>query len=129
MSPQEAETARGVRDVQARDPGGRQAPRSLAEEHRRSALRAAVDRLRRDLCGYQASLADREVAERQLAVLQRMSQADVMEEATLRDALLLIAAAVGSVSALAPAVAQLSAAVEPFGPPHGWVAAARPAAR
>jgi hypothetical protein len=84
-----------------------------------SALRAAVDRLRSELCGYEASLADREVAERQLAALTAMSVAGEPDETALRDALLMIAAAVGSVSALAPAVGRLREAVEAFGTPDG----------
>lgn len=81
-------------------------------------MRAAVDRLRRDLSGYRAPLADREVAERELALLDGMVSAGVPDDAALRNSLLLLAAAVGSVSALAPAVSQLCAAAELFGVPR-----------
>jgi hypothetical protein len=83
-----------------------------------SALSAAVDRLREELGDYRAALADREVAERQLARLRAMGTAGEPDGAALRHALLLIAAAVGSVSALAPALARLREAVEAFGMPH-----------
>ncbi|MFD5315457.1 DUF5955 family protein [Streptomyces sp. NPDC127098] len=83
------------------------------------ALRVAIERLRRDLNGYAAALADRGVAEHQLAVLSAAASDPAPETAALRNALLMIAGAVGSVSALAPAVVQLRQAVELFGPPHG----------
>lgn len=81
------------------------------------ALRAAVERLHRELSGYRAPLADREVAERQLALLESMAGSGSPDGAALRSALLLIAAAVGSVSALSPAVTELREAVEQFGAP------------
>ncbi|MDT0344064.1 DUF5955 family protein [Streptomyces sp. DSM 44938] len=91
-------------------------------------LRAAVDRLRRDLRAYPATLADREVADRELATLDCALAAGVPDTAVLGHALLLIAAAAGSVSALAAGVHQLRQAVELFGVPHhptetGWSAA------
>jgi hypothetical protein len=80
------------------------------------ALRGAVLRLRRDLRAFPgATLADREIAERELAALDAMSASGRTDDATLQQGLLLIAAAVGSVSALAPAVVQLRDAVELFG--------------
>jgi hypothetical protein len=82
------------------------------------ALRVAVERLRGELGGYEASLADRHVAERQLAALTALSAAGEPDGVALRDALLLVAAAVGSVSALVPALARLREAVEAFGVPH-----------
>ncbi|MGP3970123.1 DUF5955 family protein [Streptomyces sp. 6N223] len=91
---------------------------STGEDPRMSALSAAVDRLGGELGDYEAALADREVAERQLAALRAMSAAREPDGVAMRDALLLIAAAVGSVSALAPAVARLREAVEAFGVPH-----------
>jgi hypothetical protein len=72
-------------------------------------------------------LADREVAERQLAKLDSMSDSGALDEAALRHSLLMIAAAVGSVSVLAPAVGQLRDAVESFGASHHRVPAGRPA--
>jgi hypothetical protein len=112
----EAEAARIVRGA---GPGG--------TDPRLPALRAGVERLRRELGGYRASLADREVAERQLAKLDSMSDSGSLDEAALRHALLMIAAAVGSVSVLAPAVGQLRDAVESFGASHHRVPAGRPA--
>ncbi|MEO3753800.1 DUF5955 family protein [Streptomyces sp. B6B3] len=102
-----------------------------AEESPLSALGVAVARLRRELGGYRAVLADREVAERQLATLERLIAGGDPDESDLRDALLLIAAAVGSVSALAAATAQLRRAVERLAMARrrGGVAAARPAVR
>jgi hypothetical protein len=91
---------------------------STTEDPRISALSAAVDRLRQELGGYRAALADREVAERQLARLRAMGATGEPDGAALRHALLLVAAAVGSVSALAPALARLREAVEAFGTPQ-----------
>ncbi|GAA2354238.1 DUF5955 family protein [Streptomyces carpaticus] len=85
---------------------------------RLTSLRTAVERLRGDLSGYQAWLADREVAERELTVLAEQLAGGVPEDALLSAALLRIAAAVGSVSALAPALGQLREAVELFGVPR-----------
>ncbi|WP_325052794.1 DUF5955 family protein [Streptomyces triticirhizae] len=81
-------------------------------------LRAAVHRLRRELGGYQVALADREVAMERLTGLDELSVADVPDQATLAQALLEIAAALGSVSALRPALAEFRRAVELFGVPH-----------
>ncbi|MDT0305758.1 DUF5955 family protein [Streptomyces sp. DSM 44917] len=99
---------------------------SRGTDPRLLSLRAAVDRLRRDLRGYQAALADREVADRELSTLDGILAAEIPDTAALGQALLLIAAAVGSVSALAPAVHQLRKAVELFGVPHQHTAYARP---
>jgi hypothetical protein len=91
------------------------------------ALHDAVGRLRRDLRAYAATLADREVAERELAALDDTLAAGVPDTALLGQSLLLIAAAAGSVSALAAGVHQLRQAVELFGVPQqrlpkGWPA-------
>ncbi|MFD7511021.1 DUF5955 family protein [Streptomyces sp. NPDC059853] len=85
---------------------------------RLAALRTAVERLRADLSGYQAWLADRQVAERELTVLAEQLAGGVPEATLLSEVLLRIAAAVGSVSALAPALGQLREAVELFGVPR-----------
>ncbi|GAA3868041.1 DUF5955 family protein [Streptomyces sedi] len=81
-------------------------------------LRAAVHRLRRELGGYRVALADREVAMERLSRLDELSLAGVPDVETLRQALLEIAAALGSVSALAPAVAEFRRALELFGVPR-----------
>jgi len=116
--------------VAAREAEAAQRARSAGAagtDPRVAALRAAADRLERELRGFRSPLADREVAERQLAVLSGMSDDAVPDGAALRDALLLIAAALNSVSVLAPAVAQLREAVELFGMPRHRIPAARPA--
>ncbi len=134
MAAGEAETARTVRGAPSHEGVNSRVicgPRDGAEESPLSALSGAVARLRRELDGYGAVLADREVAERQLDTLERLIAGGSPGESELRDALLLIAAAVGSVSALASAVAQLRRAVERFGVARrvGTVAAVRPAVR
>ncbi|MDT0442156.1 MULTISPECIES: DUF5955 family protein [unclassified Streptomyces] len=92
-------------------------------------LRSAVDRLRRDLRNYPATLADREIAERELVALDGVLATGVPDTAALGQALLLIAAAAGSVSALAAGVHQLRQAIELFGVPHQPVQRGRPATR
>ncbi|GAB2870873.1 DUF5955 family protein [Streptomyces mayteni] len=98
-------------------PGGWDTAPPGAADPRVGALRVAIERLRRDLNGYPAPLDDREIAERHLALLSAAAGTAAPEAAALRNALLMIAGAVGSVSALAPAVVQLRQAVELFGPP------------
>ncbi|WP_255307951.1 DUF5955 family protein [Streptomyces marincola] len=88
-------------------------------------LRSAAERLRRDLRAYPATLADREIAERELAVLDGLLAAGVPDTAALGQSMLLIAAAAGSVSALAAGVHQLRQAVELFGVPHHTTARSR----
>ncbi|MGP4111207.1 DUF5955 family protein [Streptomyces sp. 4N509B] len=94
-----------------------------------SALRAAVDRLRGELGDYRAVLADREVAERALASMERMCEERVPDLAVLRDALLLVAAAVGSVRVLSPALGELRATVELLGVERERVPEPRPVTR
>ncbi|MEU1890163.1 DUF5955 family protein [Streptomyces pristinaespiralis] len=85
------------------------------EEPRAAELRAAVARLRRELAGYPAEFGDRGIAEDELAVLAAMVAAGDPEIPRMRRSLLLIAGAVGSVSALSPALMQVRAAVDLFG--------------
>ncbi|MDQ0846141.1 DUF5955 family protein [Streptomyces sp. V1I6] len=85
------------------------------EEPRAAELRAAVARLRRELAGYPAEFSDRGIAEDELAVLAAMVAAGDPEIPRMRRSLLLIAGAVGSVSALSPALMQVRAAVDLFG--------------
>ncbi|NUS13008.1 MAG: hypothetical protein HOY69_16685 [Streptomyces sp.] len=75
------------------------------------ALRAAVARLERELAGHRAFLPDRAVAEEELAELDRQASGTPAPE-QLRQSLLLVAAALGSVSRLAAPVAALREAVE-----------------
>ncbi|WP_282695269.1 DUF5955 family protein [Streptomyces sp. CC208A] len=80
-------------------------------------LRSAVSRLRRELAGHRGEFADREIAEDALAALDAMAVSGAPEVRRLRRSLLLVAGSLGSVSALADALAGLRHAVELFGPP------------
>ena len=81
------------------------------------ALRTAVARLQRALADYRAQLPDRETAEEQLLHLGTMVDAGASDPAKLRQALLLVLAALGSVSALADPLAELRVAIGRFGTP------------
>ncbi|MFD3437936.1 DUF5955 family protein [Streptomyces sp. NPDC058685] len=85
------------------------------EDPRTTALRAAVARLRRELAGHPAEFSDRDIAEDELAVLAAMVAAGDPEIPRMRRSLLLIAGAIGSVSALAPALMQVRNAMDVFG--------------
>ncbi|MFI9237875.1 DUF5955 family protein [Streptomyces sp. NPDC053079] len=78
-------------------------------------LGAAVSRLRRALAGHPAVLPDRDVAEDELAALDAMARAGATDVSRLCRSLLLVAGAVGSVSALAPALGDVRSAVERLG--------------
>lgn len=94
-----------------------------AEDPRVPVLRRAVRRLRRELDAYPAELCDRCSAEDELDRLAALLGAEagagtaavVPETAVLRRSLLLITAAVGSVSALGAALAEVRTAIELFG--------------
>ncbi|BDD75783.1 hypothetical protein GCM10010095_28150 [Streptomyces anthocyanicus] len=81
------------------------------------ALRTAVSRLRRRLALLPADFPDRQIAEDELADLAAMVGHGVPEVPRLRRSLLLIAGAIGSVSALAPGLTEVRRAVELFGDP------------
>ena len=82
-------------------------------------LRTAVSRLRRELAAYPADFRDRDIAEEELAALDAMAVGGAPEIPHLRRSLLLIAGAIGSVSALAHGLTQVRHAVDLFGePPH-----------
>ncbi|MGW7356359.1 DUF5955 family protein [Streptomyces sp. NPDC054802] len=89
--------------------------RGSGEDPRAAELRAAVARLRRELAGLPADFGDRVIAEDELAVLAAMVAAGDPEIPRMRRSLLLIAGAIGSVSALSPALMQVRAAVDLFG--------------
>ncbi|MFG3080079.1 DUF5955 family protein [Streptomyces parvulus] len=90
------------------------------EDVRVAELRAAVSRLRRRLAALPADFPDRAIAEDELADLAAMAGHGVPEARRLRRSLLLIAGAIGSVSALAPGLAEVRRAVELFAdPPRG----------
>lgn len=80
-------------------------------------LRSAVSRLRRALAAHPAEFPDRGIAEDELAALAAMAVSGVPEILRLRRSLLLIAGAIGSVSALARGLADVRTAVELFGEP------------
>lgn len=80
-------------------------------------LRTAVARLRAELSAYRPQLPDRAVAEDELAALDRQAAAadeapGLVDVEHLRHSLLLVAAALGSVSALAAPVNAVREAVE-----------------
>lgn len=78
------------------------------------ALRAAVARLHRELAAHPAKLPDRAIANEELAVLAA-ELAEVPPPVTrLQHSLLVIAGALGSVSALGNALAEVRRAVEQF---------------
>ncbi|WP_267242335.1 DUF5955 family protein [Streptomyces sp. PR69] len=85
------------------------------EDSRATELRAAVSRLRRELAGHPVDFPDRGIAEDELAVLAAMVAGGQPEIPRMRRSLLLIAGAVGSVSALGPALMQVRQAVDLFG--------------
>ncbi|PZT70734.1 hypothetical protein DN402_06970 [Streptomyces sp. SW4] len=87
------------------------------EDVRVTELRTAVSRLRRRLAVLPADFPDRAVAEDELADLAAMTLHGVPEVARLRRSLLLIAGAIGSVSALRPGLTEVRNAVDLFGEP------------
>ncbi|GAA3293562.1 DUF5955 family protein [Streptomyces cinereospinus] len=80
-------------------------------------LRTAVSRLRRELAAHPGEFTDRVVAEEELAALAAMTADGPPEVPRLRRSLLLIAGAIGSVSALSRGLSQVRDAVELFGEP------------
>ena len=90
------------------------------EDPRVAGLRTAVSRLRRELAAHPAEFPDRGIAEDELAALAAMTAGGAPEIRRLRRSLLLIAGAIGSVSALAPGLSDVRDAVDLFGdPPRG----------
>ncbi|WP_428837963.1 DUF5955 family protein [Streptomyces tunisiensis] len=78
-------------------------------------LRSAVARLRRQLAAHRAEFRDRGIAEEALATLAGLAAADRPDIPVLRRSLLLVAGAIGSVSALGEGLRQLREAVDLFG--------------
>ncbi|WP_406724702.1 DUF5955 family protein [Streptomyces sp. GD-15H] len=104
-----------LRSVEQRRTGG-----SRQEDPRVTGLRSAVSRLRRQLASHPAEFSDRSIAEEELAALDAMVADGNAEIPRLRRSLLLIAGAIGSVSALAPGLREVRDAVELFEPsPRG----------
>ncbi|WP_225808149.1 DUF5955 family protein [Streptomyces spinosus] len=87
------------------------------EDPRVAELRAAVSRLRRELAALPADFPDRGIAEDELAALAAMAAGGRPEIPRLRSSLLLIAGAIGSVSALARGLSEVRCAVDLFGEP------------
>ncbi|KUM78542.1 MULTISPECIES: DUF5955 family protein [Streptomyces] len=81
-------------------------------------LRTAVSRLRRELAAHPAEFPDRDIAEDELAALAAMTIEGAPEVPRLRRSLLLIAGAIGSVSALSRGLGEVREAVELFGEPR-----------
>ncbi|MGA4931491.1 DUF5955 family protein [Streptomyces incarnatus] len=104
---------------------GRAALRSLGhrpvtggeEDPRVTELRTAVSRLRRQLAALRTDFPDRATAEDELAALAAMTSGGSPEIPRLRGSLLLLAGAIGSMSALAGALREVRAAVDLFGEP------------
>ena len=87
------------------------------EDPRVAELRTAVSRLRRELAGHPAEFPDRGIAEEELAALDAMAAGGSPEIPRLRRSLLLVAGAIGSVSALSPGLRDVRSAVDLFGEP------------
>ncbi|OKI93985.1 hypothetical protein AMK10_16585 [Streptomyces sp. CB02058] len=87
------------------------------EDPRVAELRTAVSRLRRELAGHPVEFPDRGIAEDELAALDAMAAGGMPEIPRLRRSLLLVAGAIGSVSALAPRLREVRIAIELFGEP------------
>ncbi|MEU2774454.1 DUF5955 family protein [Streptomyces sp. NPDC007162] len=85
------------------------------EDPRITELRTAVSRLRRELAAHPAEFPDRAIAEDELAALAAMTMGGIPEIPRLRRSLLLIAGAIGSVSALSHGLAGVRQAVDLFG--------------
>jgi hypothetical protein len=80
-------------------------------------LLESVERLRHALAAHPARLSDRGTAEEELAALGALARGGAPEVPDLRRSLLLVAGALGSVSALSDALADLRSAIELFGRP------------
>ncbi|MET7454576.1 DUF5955 family protein [Streptomyces sp. NPDC005574] len=89
------------------------------DDPRVAGLRTAVSRLRRQLAAHPAEFPDRAIAEDELAALAAMAAHGIPETPRLRRSLLLIAGAIGSVSALSRGLTDVRDAVDLFmDPPH-----------
>jgi hypothetical protein len=80
-------------------------------------LSSAVARLRRQLAAHPGEFRDRSIAEEELAALAALAATGSPDVGRLRRSLLLIAGAIGSVSALGQGVRELREAVDLFGRP------------
>ncbi|MFF7865408.1 DUF5955 family protein [Streptomyces qaidamensis] len=87
------------------------------EDPRVTELCSAVSRLRRRLAAHPGEFADRTIAEEELAAVAAMAADGIPEISGLRRSLLLIAGAIGSVSALSAELREVRRAVDLFGGP------------
>jgi hypothetical protein len=87
------------------------------EDPRVAELRTAVSRLRRELAAIPSEFPDRAIAEDELAALAAMAAGGAPEIPRLRGSLLLVAGAIGSVSALSQGLSDVKQAVDLFGEP------------
>ncbi|HET6634564.1 MAG TPA: DUF5955 family protein [Streptomyces sp.] len=87
------------------------------QDPRVAELLERVERMQLALAAHPARLSDRRAAEEALAALGALARGGAPEVPELRRSLLLVAGAVGSVSALSGALAELRSAVELFGRP------------
>ncbi|MFJ6664592.1 hypothetical protein GTY81_15905 [Streptomyces sp. SID8366] len=87
------------------------------EDPRVTELRTAVARLRRELAALRTDFPDRATAEEELAALAAMTSGGFPEIPRLRGSLLLLAGAIGSMSALSGGLREVRAAVDLFGEP------------
>jgi hypothetical protein len=85
------------------------------EDPRVAALRSAVGRLGRELAAYPHRLPERQVAQEELAALDARAASGTLSVAGLRASLLVVAGALGSVSALSASLAQVHQAIDLFG--------------
>ncbi|SCK42436.1 DUF5955 family protein [Streptomyces sp. WMMB 322] len=90
------------------------------DDPRVAGLSAAIARLRAELDAYPARLYDRHAAEDELTALAARVAEGAPTADELRNSLLQILAAIGSVSALADALTALRNAMELFGEPLGF---------
>ena len=77
-----------------------------------------MSRLRRELAAHPVEFPDRAIAEDELAALAAMAAHGTPEAPRLRNSLLVVAGAIGSVSALSRGLSEVRAAVELFGGPQ-----------
>ncbi|MFE9452399.1 DUF5955 family protein [Streptomyces sp. NPDC006739] len=88
------------------------------EDPRVAELRTAVSRLRRELAAHPAEFPDRAIAEDELASLAAMASGGIPEVPRMRRSLLLIAGAIGSMSALSRGLTEVRDAVDLFAERH-----------
>lgn len=84
------------------------------EDPRVAGLRSAVSHLRREMAALPPEFPDRSIAEDELAALAAMAVSGTPEVPRLHRSLLLVAGAIGSVSALTASLADVRRAVERF---------------